>query len=51
MTLRSQVISVYDIEVGQAVGYGAKWIAEQATTIAVLGIGYGDGYPRHAKNG
>ena len=51
MTLRSRVISVYDIEVGQAVGYGAKWIAEQATTIAVLGIGYGDGYPRHAKNG
>jgi len=32
-------------------GYGATWVADKDTTLAVIGIGYGDGYPRHAKNG
>ncbi len=32
-------------------GYGATWTADKKTTIAIIGIGYGDGYPRHAKNG
>ena len=51
MTLRSQVIAVNDIEAGGTVGYGAHWTAEQSSRIAVVAMGYGDGYPRHAKNG
>lgn len=51
MTLRSRVISVHSVRAGESVGYGATWLAPHATQIAVVGIGYGDGYPRHAVSG
>ncbi len=51
MTLSAKVLAVRDVAAGAAVGYGAAWIAEQPSRIATLGIGYGDGYPRHAGNG
>ncbi|RUA05859.1 MAG: alanine racemase [Gammaproteobacteria bacterium] len=51
MQLSAPVISVKTIQTGESVGYGATWTADKATTIAIIGIGYGDGYPRHAKNG
>lgn len=51
MSLKSQVISIYEIAAGESVGYGATWVAPQNTRVAVIGIGYGDGYPRHAQAG
>lgn len=51
MTLRSAVISVRNIDAGEKVGYSGKWTAERPSTIATIGIGYGDGYPRTAPNG
>ncbi len=51
MELSAPVLSIRQINAGESVGYGATWKAEKNTTIAVIGIGYGDGYPRHAKNG
>lgn len=51
MTLSSQVIAIKQVKQGESVGYGGHWIAERDTEIAVVGIGYGDGYPRHAENG
>lgn len=51
MTLMSQVIALKWLETGEAVGYGQTWRAAQRTLIAVVAIGYGDGYPRHAPNG
>ncbi|MBA6392064.1 alanine racemase [Colwellia sp. BRX10-3] len=51
MTLQSSLISVREIAAGEAVGYGGAWISEKNTTIGVVAIGYGDGYPRHAPNG
>lgn len=51
MQLSAAVTAVKIIQAGGSVGYGATWIADQKTTIAIIGIGYGDGYPRHAKNG
>ncbi|WP_133130091.1 alanine racemase [Legionella yabuuchiae] len=33
------------------VGYGASWQSEQPSIIGVVPAGYGDGYPRHIKNG
>ncbi|MDH5547111.1 MAG: alanine racemase [Gammaproteobacteria bacterium] len=51
MTLASQVIAIKTIGKGDTVGYGGHWQAERDTQIAVVGIGYGDGYPRHAENG
>ncbi|SFV86994.1 Alanine racemase [hydrothermal vent metagenome] len=51
MQLSAPITSIKTIQAGEAVGYGVTWRADKATTIAVIGIGYGDGYPRHAKNG
>ncbi|RCU51558.1 alanine racemase [Corallincola holothuriorum] len=50
MTLKSRVIAVRDLKAGGAVGYGASWTAEQDTRLAVVAMGYGDGYPRHVPN-
>ncbi|AYQ56444.1 Alanine racemase [Bathymodiolus thermophilus thioautotrophic gill symbiont] len=51
MQLSAPVTAIKTIQAGATVGYGSTWIADQSTTIAIIGIGYGDGYPRHAKNG
>jgi alanine racemase len=51
MTLSSRLIAVRTIKKGEAVGYGGTWVAEKDTRIGVVAIGYGDGYPRHARNG
>ncbi|MEL0027518.1 MAG: alanine racemase [Perlucidibaca sp.] len=51
MTLRSRVIAVNQVQPGDAVGYSATWVADHPARIAVVAIGYGDGYPRHAGNG
>lgn len=51
MTLTSRLIAVRTLKKGEPVGYGATWVAERDTRIGVVAIGYGDGYPRHARNG
>ncbi len=51
MQLSAPIVSIKTIQTGESVGYGATWTAEKETIIAIIGIGYGDGYPRHAKNG
>jgi alanine racemase len=51
MTLESRIISVKTVKAGQSVGYGAYWVAPRDTRLAIVAIGYGDGYPRHAVNG
>lgn len=51
MTLRANVIAIRNINKGEAVGYNRTWIAQRDSVIATIGIGYGDGYPRHARNG
>ena len=51
MKLSAPILSIKTMQAGESVGYGATWVADKDTTLAVIGIGYGDGYPRHAKNG
>lgn len=51
MTLTTKVLAVRTVKKGDSVGYNGRWTAEKDSTIATLGIGYGDGYPRHAGNG
>lgn len=51
MTLKSSLIAIKTIKCGESVGYGASWTSTKSTIIGVVAIGYGDGYPRHAKNG
>ncbi|MEE8059753.1 MAG: alanine racemase [Pseudomonadales bacterium] len=51
MTLSAHVMAIRTIEKGASVGYNGCWIADRESKIATVGIGYGDGYPRHASNG
>jgi alanine racemase len=51
MTLTSAIISLRDVQPGETVGYAATWTAQRVSRIATVTIGYGDGYPRLAKNG
>lgn len=51
MTLKSHLIALRDIAAGESVGYGMHWTAKQDTRIAVVAVGYGDGYPRMAPEG
>lgn len=51
MTLSSSIISIREVDTGKSVGYGASWTAERPSRIATVTIGYGDGYPRLARNG
>ena len=51
MTLSSQIIAVQDLQPGDAVGYGASFVASQPMRIGIVACGYADGYPRHAPTG
>ena len=50
MTLVSHVISLKTLEPGMGVSYGSTFVAERATRVAVIPVGYGDGYPRALSN-
>jgi alanine racemase len=51
MTLRSRLIAIRQVAAGDAIGYGATHVCDAPTTVGVVSIGYGDGYPRSAANG
>lgn len=51
MTLKSYVVAINQLAADQSVGYGSCWTSARDSQIAVVAIGYGDGYPRHASNG
>jgi alanine racemase len=44
--LRARVLAVRRLDAGDSVSYGATWRAPRPTTIATVGIGYADGFPR-----
>jgi alanine racemase len=48
VTLRTRIAQVRDVARGETVGYGAAWTAARASRIAIVSVGYGDGYPRAA---
>lgn len=52
MTFRSEIIAIRNIAAGEKVGYGGTWENKrEISKIGIVAIGYGDGYPWHAKNG
>ncbi len=51
MTLSAGIMAIRELKAGDAIGYGSTYVCPQETTIGVVSIGYGDGYPRHAGNG
>jgi alanine racemase len=48
--LEARIIQLRDVPVGQSVGYGATFVAQRPTRIAVVALGYADGYARSLSN-
>lgn len=46
--LKARILQVRQVPRGETVGYDATWTARHASRIAVVAVGYGDGYPRAA---
>ena len=51
MTLATRLIGVQQLQVGDSVGYGSRFVAERPMTIGIAACGYADGYPRHCPSG
>ncbi|MEX1116499.1 MAG: alanine racemase [Akkermansiaceae bacterium] len=49
MTLKSRVTLVRTLPAGHGVSYGRQFVTTKPTRVATVGIGYGDGYPRHVS--
>ena len=50
LSLRTTVIQVRNLQPGDSVSYNCTFIAKRKTAIAVLPIGYADGYSRRLSN-
>ena len=50
LSLKSRIIHLKRMPSGQGISYGHAYITRKETTVAVLPIGYGDGYPRNLSN-
>ncbi|MGH9719482.1 MAG: alanine racemase [Bryobacteraceae bacterium] len=50
MSLRARVLSLKDVRAGSGVGYNARFVAERASRVAVLGAGYAEGVLRLLTN-
>ena len=50
VTVKSRILQLREIAAGTSVGYGASFVAAQPMRLAVVGIGYADGYQRSLGN-
>lgn len=46
--LQAPIIQIRELRAGETVGYGATWTADHACRIAIVSVGYADGYGRAA---
>ena len=51
LSLHSRVVQLHHLSVGETVGYGGEFVAERPSTVAILPIGYGDGFLRAYTGG
>lgn len=49
MSLKSRVTLIRTLPAGHGVSYGRAFVTTRPTRVATVGIGYGDGYPRHVS--
>ena len=49
--LKARVVRVEQLQAGDSVSYGRKFIADKPTWVATLPIGHSDGYPRNTVKG
>jgi alanine racemase len=51
MSVKARIAAIQRLEPGEVVGYGMRYTASSPRRIAVLPIGYGDGFPRVRNQG
>jgi len=51
MTVKARIAAIQNLQAGDSVGYGMRYTATGPRRIAVLPIGYGDGFPRVRNQG
>ena len=51
LSLKTRVVHIQDVSKGESVGYSRAFTAERDSRIAILLIGYGDGFPRNLSCG
>jgi alanine racemase len=47
----TSLTAIHHLRKGDPVGYNSTWICPEDMWVGVVSAGYGDGYPRQAKNG
>ena len=50
LTWKTRIIALRDIPAGTPVGYNQRWHSARPTRLAVIAVGYGDGFSRHLSN-
>ncbi len=50
LALKTRVLSLKNIDAGSSISYGRRFVAKRNSVIAVLPIGYADGYMRSLSN-
>jgi hypothetical protein len=48
--LEARIVQLRDVPMGASVGYGATFVAQRPTRIAIVALGYADGYVRGFSN-
>jgi alanine racemase len=51
LSVVARVVQLHRLEAGEAVGYGGRWRAARASEIAIVPVGYADGYPWRLSTG
>jgi alanine racemase len=50
LTWKSVIAQIKNIDTGESVGYGQTWFASRKSKIAIIPVGYSDGYDRKLSN-
>ncbi len=50
MRLKSKIVAVQKVKKGQAVSYGATWVAPRDAVVGIVPMGYADGVPTQLSN-
>jgi len=51
LSVVARVVQLHRLEPGEAVGYGGRWRAARVSEIAIVPVGYADGYPWRLSTG
>lgn len=51
VTLKTVITQIKNIPAGETIGYNRTWKLQRDTQVAIIPIGYADGYPRELCNG